>query len=69
MSGLEEIRHAVFAVLPGLPEEKVLSLLSKLESVGVESASDLPFIKEVDLPDQITPIQCRRLLSAWHGMS
>ncbi|KAL0152015.1 hypothetical protein M9458_052681, partial [Cirrhinus mrigala] len=59
----EDVRDAVLAVLPGLPEEKLL--------IGVESKSDLQFVKEEDLPDHITPIQCRRLLNAWNvdGMS
>lgn len=67
----EDVRDAVLAVLPGLPEEKLLSLLNKLASIGVESKSDLQFVKEKDLPDHITPIQCRRLLNAWNvdGMS
>ncbi|KAG9273476.1 hypothetical protein AMEX_G547 [Astyanax mexicanus] len=62
----EDIRDAVLAVLPGLPKEKLLSLLKKLTSIGVESQSDLQFVKEEDLPNDITPIQCRKLLSAWH---
>lgn len=43
----------------------------ELASIGVESKSDLQFVKEEDLPDHITPIQCRRLLNAWNvdGMS
>lgn len=68
MSSLvEEVRDAVLAVLPGLPEDKLSSLLNTLASIGVESKSDLQFIKEEDLPDHITPIQCRRLLSAWNA--
>nr|XP_055062817.1 uncharacterized protein LOC129445849 [Misgurnus anguillicaudatus] len=68
MSSLgEEIRDAVLAVLPGLPDDKLSSLLNTLASIGVESKSDLQFIKEQDLPDHITPIQCRRLLSAWNA--
>ncbi|CAL8290569.1 unnamed protein product [Merluccius merluccius] len=66
MSALgEDIRQAVFAVLPSLPDDKLQSLLNKLASIGVESKSDLQFIKEEDLPANITPIQCRRLLNAW----
>lgn len=66
MSALgEDIRQAVLAVLPSLPEDKLQSLLNKLASIGVESQSDLKFIKEEDLPANITPIQCRRLLNAW----
>lgn len=61
----EDIRQAVFAVLPSLPEDKLQSLLNKLASIGVESQSDLKFIKEEDLPANITPIQCWRLLNAW----
>ncbi|KAK2859977.1 hypothetical protein Q7C36_004143 [Tachysurus vachellii] len=61
MSSLgEEVRDAVLAVLPGLPEDKLSSLLNTLASIGVESKSDVQFIKEEDLPDYITPIQCRR---------
>ncbi|KAF4097387.1 hypothetical protein G5714_021395 [Onychostoma macrolepis] len=67
MSALgEDVRDAVLAVLPGLQEEKLLSLLDKLASIGVESKSDLQLVKEEDLPDHITPIQCRRLLNAWN---
>ncbi len=67
MSALgEDVRDAVLAVLPGLQEEKLLSLLNKLASIGVESKSDLQLVKEEDLPDHITPIQCRRLLNAWN---
>ncbi|TKS65224.1 hypothetical protein D9C73_028486 [Collichthys lucidus] len=62
---MEDIREALLAVLPSLPEDKVQSLLNKLASIGVESKSDLQFIKEEDLPANITPIQCRRLLNAW----
>lgn len=62
----EDVRDAVLAVLPGLSEEKLVSLLNKLASIGVESKSDLQFVKEDDLPDHITPIQCRRLLNAWN---
>ncbi|RXN16247.1 hypothetical protein ROHU_008447 [Labeo rohita] len=62
----EDVQDAVLAVLPGLPEEKLLSLLNKLASIGVESKSDLQFVKEEDLPDHITPIQCCRLLNAWN---
>uniref|UniRef100_A0A0F8AHU0 Uncharacterized protein n=1 Tax=Larimichthys crocea TaxID=215358 RepID=A0A0F8AHU0_LARCR len=62
---MEDIREAVLAVLPSLPEDKVQSLLNKLASIGVEFKSDLQFIKEEDLPANITPIQCRRLLNAW----
>ncbi|KAE8291060.1 hypothetical protein D5F01_LYC10655 [Larimichthys crocea] len=62
---MEDIREAVLAVLPSLPEDKVQSLLNKLASIGVESKSDLQFIKEEDLLANITPIQCRRLLNAW----
>ncbi|KAI3352084.1 hypothetical protein L3Q82_020910 [Scortum barcoo] len=62
---MEDIREAVLAVLPSLPEDKIQSLLNKLASIGVESKSDLQFIKEEDLPANITPIQCQRLLNAW----
>lgn len=62
---MEDIREAVLSVLPSLPEDKVQVLLNKLASIGVESKSDLQFIKEEDLPANITPIQCRRLLNAW----
>lgn len=61
----EDIKQAVLSVLPSLPEDKLHSLLNKLESIGVESLSDLQFIKEEDLSANITPIQCRRLISAW----
>ncbi|XP_076594907.1 uncharacterized protein LOC143325601 isoform X2 [Chaetodon auriga] len=61
----EDIKQAVLAVLPSLPEDKLQSLLNKLESIGVESKTDLQFIKEEDLAANITPIQCRRLISAW----
>lgn len=61
----EDIKQAVLSVLPSLPEDKLQSLLNKLESIGVESLSDLQFIKEEDLSANITPIQCRRLISAW----
>ncbi|TKS67895.1 Gamma-aminobutyric acid receptor subunit beta-3 GABA(A) receptor subunit beta-3 [Collichthys lucidus] len=43
---MEDIREAVLAVLPSLPEDKVQSLLNKLASIGVESKSDLQFIKD-----------------------
>lgn len=72
MSALgEDVRDAVLVVLLVLPQEKLLSLLSKLTSIGVESKSDLQFVKEEDIPDHITPIQCRRLLNGWNveGMS
>lgn len=61
----EDIKQAVLSVLPSLPEDKLQSLLNKLESIGVESLSDLQFIKEEDLSATITPIQCRRLITAW----
>ena len=67
----EDIRQAVWAVLPSLPEDKLQSILMKLESIGVETRSDLQFIKDEDLSANITPIQCRKLLNAWknEGMS
>ena len=66
-----DIRQAVLAVLPSLPEDKLQSILMKLESIGVETRSDLQFIKDEDLPANITPIQCRKHLNAWknEGMS
>ncbi|XP_063740194.1 uncharacterized protein LOC134864834 [Eleginops maclovinus] len=66
---MEDIKEAVLAVLPSLPEEKVQMLLNNLASIGVESKSDLQFIKEEDLLANITPIQCRRLLSAWQTLA
>ncbi|CAB1440706.1 unnamed protein product [Pleuronectes platessa] len=61
----EEIRQAVLLVLPSLQEDKLQSLLNNLERIGEESRGDLQFIKEEDLPADITRIQCRRLLNAW----
>ncbi|XP_053289766.1 uncharacterized protein LOC128450381 [Pleuronectes platessa] len=61
----EEIRQAVLLVLPSLQEDKLQSLLNNLELIGEESRGDLQFIKEEDLPADITRIQCRRLLNAW----
>ncbi|CAB1424786.1 unnamed protein product [Pleuronectes platessa] len=61
----EEIRQAVLLVLPSLQEDKLQSLLNNLERIRVESRGDLQFIKEEDLPADITRIQCRRLLNAW----
>ncbi|TKS65663.1 hypothetical protein D9C73_028301 [Collichthys lucidus] len=49
---MEDIREALLAVLPSLPEDKVQSLLNKLASIGVESKSDLQFIKEEGSPGQ-----------------
>lgn len=65
---MEDIKEAVLAVLPSIPEDKVQMLLNNLASIGVESKSDLQFIKEEDLLANITPIQCRRLLSAWQTL-
>ena len=59
MSLREDIRHAVLAALPDLPENKLQSVLNKLESTGVESRSDLRFVKEEDLLANITALQCR----------
>ncbi|XP_041866818.1 uncharacterized protein LOC121655942 [Melanotaenia boesemani] len=61
----EDVRRSVMMVLPSFPEDKLQSLLVKLASIGVESKYDLHLIKEEDLTEIITPIQCRRLLNVW----
>lgn len=61
----EEVKEAIVAVLPGLPEQTMSFLMEKLVAIGVECKSDLKLIKEEDLQEYLRPIQCRKLLQAW----
>ncbi|CAM4566857.1 unnamed protein product [Leuciscus chuanchicus] len=61
----EEISKAVLAALPGLPPDTLTSLMTGLESLGVQSREDLYYLKEDDLLIYLRPIQCRRLICAF----
>ncbi|KAL7873562.1 hypothetical protein AOLI_G00126330 [Acnodon oligacanthus] len=52
----EEIRQAIFSVLPSLPEQTPSSLLEKQLNTGVECKSDLKLTKEEDLQELLRPI-------------
>ncbi len=61
----EEISKAVLAALPGLPPDALASLMTGLESLGVQSTEDLCYLKEDDLLIYLRPVQCRRLICAF----
>lgn len=61
----EDIGKAVLAALPGLPTDTLASLMTGLESLGVQSMEDLFYLREDDLLIYLRPVQCRRLICAF----
>ncbi|KAJ8338630.1 hypothetical protein SKAU_G00354160 [Synaphobranchus kaupii] len=65
MASSPDLKDAILECLPGLPEEALSLLLEVLQYVGVKSKEDLQLVREEDLLDYLSPIQCRRLVNAW----
>lgn len=63
------IRSAIMTVLPDLAASILDILLETLQSLGVETTEDFPFIQEADLLTTLRPIQARRLVAAWKQTS
>ena len=55
----------LLAALSFLPEKRLQALQNKLSDIGVECEGDLQFVREVDLHDILTPLECRKLLRTW----
>ncbi len=63
------IRCAIMKVLPDLAASLLDILLETLQSLGVETTENFPFIQEADLLTTLRPIQARRLVAAWKQTS
>lgn len=63
------IRSAIMKVLPDLAASILDILLETLQSLGVQTTEDFPFIQEADLLTTLRPIQARRLVAAWKQTS
>ncbi len=63
------IRSAIKKVLPDLAASILDILVETLQSLGVETTEDFPFIQEADLLSTLRPIQARRLVAAWKQTS
>lgn len=63
------IRSAITKVLPDLAASILDILVETLQSLGVETTEDFPFIQEADLLSTLRPIQARRLVAAWKQAS
>jgi len=62
----ETIVDSITVVLPNLDEARMKSLVERLLLVvGVEEVSDLIFVKEDDINDILTPLQCRKLIDGF----
>lgn len=65
MTDVCEVRAAIIDLLPALPGETTEALILKLNILGAYEVGDLKYIREEDLADLATPIQCRKLVEAW----
>ncbi|KAK2905511.1 hypothetical protein Q8A67_007310 [Cirrhinus molitorella] len=62
----ESVVDAITSALPKLDEDRIKALVERrLLVVGVEDVSDLSYVKEDDIKDILTPLQCRRLIDAF----
>ena len=52
-----------------LSKDLVKNVVELLQTIGVESFSDLQFVEEVDLLLVIKPIQARKLIKSWRNAS
>ncbi|XP_077071616.1 uncharacterized protein LOC143723309 [Siphateles boraxobius] len=62
----ETIVDTITAALPNLDEDRMKSLVERLLLVvGVEEVSDLIYVKEDDINDILTPLQCCKLMDGF----
>uniref|UniRef100_A0A8C2FGN5 Uncharacterized protein n=1 Tax=Cyprinus carpio TaxID=7962 RepID=A0A8C2FGN5_CYPCA len=62
----ETVVDTIIAALPKLDEDRLKALVERLLLVvGVEEVSDLSYVKEDDIKDILTPLQCRKLVDAF----
>ncbi|XP_063054121.1 uncharacterized protein LOC134468409 isoform X2 [Engraulis encrasicolus] len=59
------LQDAIHEVLPDLPDTARDTLVETLQSLGVETSSDLQFVTEADLLPVLRPIQVRKAVAAW----
>ncbi len=62
----ESVVDAITSALPKLDEDRIKALVERLLLVvGVEEVSDLSYVKEDDIKDILTPLQCCKLIDAF----
>ncbi|KAL6465864.1 hypothetical protein MHYP_G00259970 [Metynnis hypsauchen] len=59
------IHSSITEVLPDLPGAILDILEETLQSLGVQTTEDFPFIQEADLLSVLRPIQARKLVATW----
>lgn len=66
MSSLgDTIKEIIFKALPRLSKDTQESLVSTLQSSGVESIEDLKYVQQEDITDLLPVIQQRKLLETF----
>lgn len=63
----EEIHAVIMATVPSVPTETVNKLIESLAKSGVETMTDLAYVKEEDIANLLRPIQVRKLLAAFQS--
>lgn len=61
---MEEVQKSVESILPNLPPQLLEEVREHLASIGVETVSDLQYVKSHDLP-MLKDIQVRKLIHKW----
>lgn len=65
----EQLRTNICIILNSISEETVNDIIQAVKYVGLESLSDLQFVKEEDLMLVLRPVPRRKLIKAWSEQS
>lgn len=61
----ESVVDAITSALPKLDEDWIKALVERLLLVVGVEVSDLSYVKEDDIKNILTPLQCRKLIDAF----
>lgn len=62
---MELVKEIVQKAMPSLSNDRMDSLMGRLELIGVNGVDDFSFVKIEDVDGILPPIQCRRLIQAF----